>query len=178
MRQPSLHARLLGPKIVRIPARLVDAIADGRARVVAVLLERLEVRDHAMPGVGAEPARDLDLPRRLLLAFLRERGRHPRERRDLSVEVDEDVGDALLLILLVDDLLAVLPEDRLAGVREDAGVPPDLIGLGRARRVDLRPLVVRDDPLQPLVRVLGQDSALRERALERALDFLDRKSTR
>src|SRR5450759_2814186 len=51
----------LGPEVVRIPARLVHAIADRRAVGVTVPVEGLEVRDHAMPGVVAEPARDLDL---------------------------------------------------------------------------------------------------------------------
>src|ERR1017187_6916973 len=170
----SMNEGLLGPEIVRILACLVDAVADGRAVGVAVLVERLEVRDHAVSGLGAEPARDLDLPRRLLLALLRNGGRDARERRDLGVEVDEDIGETLLLILLVDDLLPVLSQDRLARVREDSGVPPDLVGLRSERGGHLGEPVVRDDSFQPLVRVLGQDSALRERAPERALDLLQR----
>src|ERR1039457_5362968 len=167
-------ARPLRPKAVRVSARLVHAVADRGALGVAVLVERFEVRDHAVPGLGAEPARDLDLPCGFLLAFLRDRSRHARQRRDLGVEVDEDVGEALLLVLLVDDLLPVLAQDRLARIREDSGVPPDLVGLGSERRVHLREPVVRDDSFQPLVGVLGEDPALRQRAPERALDLLER----
>src|SRR5512143_2740188 len=166
--------RVLGPKIVGIAARLVHAVADGRAFGVAVLVEGLEIRDHAVLGLVAEPASDVDLPRRSFLALLLDRSRHARERRDLREEVDEDVGEALLLILLVDDLLPVLAQDRLARVREDSGVPPDLVRLGRERRVHLRELVVRDDSLEPFVGVLGEDAALREWALQRALDLLQR----
>src|SRR5471032_337927 len=43
------RARTSRPEIVRIAARLVDAVADGRAVGIAVLVERLEVRDHAVP---------------------------------------------------------------------------------------------------------------------------------
>src|ERR1035441_6858514 len=114
---------VLSPEIVRIAARFVDAVADRGALGVAVLVERFEVRDHAVPGLGAEPLRDLDLPCGFLLAFLRDRSRHARQRRDLGVEVYEDVGEALLLVLLVDDLLPVLAQDRLARIREDSSVP-------------------------------------------------------
>src|SRR5450830_1687993 len=164
----------LSPEVVRIAARLVHAVADRGALGVAVLLETLEVRDHAVPGLAAEPARDLDLPRVFLLAFLRDRSRHARERRDLGKEVDEDVGEALLLVLAVDDLLPVPSQDRLARVREDPGVPPDLVRLGGKGRMHLRELVVRDDALEAFVGVLGEDAALRERALQRALDLLQR----
>src|SRR5664279_3832379 len=112
-------ARPLRPKVVRVSARLVHAVADRGALGVAVLVETLEVCNHAVPSLVAEPARDLDFPRGFLLALLRDRSRHARERRDLGKEVDEDVGQALLLVLLVHDLLPVLAQDRLARVRKD-----------------------------------------------------------
>src|ERR1700690_1235074 len=95
-------ARSSRPEVVRVAARLVHAVADGRAFGVAVLVESLEVRDHTVPGLAAEPSRDLDLPRGFLLALLRDRGRHARERRDLGKEVDEDGGEGLLVVFLVD----------------------------------------------------------------------------
>jgi len=86
--------------------------------------------------VVAEPAGDLDLSGRLLLALLCDRSGHARQDGDLGEEVDDDVGEPFVLVLPVDDLLPVPPEDRLGRVREDAGVLTDLVRLGGERRVD------------------------------------------
>src|SRR5512140_3798540 len=99
------------PEVVGIAAALVDPVADLRAVRVAVPVERLEVPDHPVPGLVAEPPGDLDLARRLLLALLRDGRGHAGERRDLRIEVDEDVRETLLLVLLVDHLLAVLAQE-------------------------------------------------------------------
>lgn len=58
------------PEVVRVVERLIDGVGDCSRVRVAVLVERLQVTHHPVPGLVAEPARDGDLPGRLLFAPL------------------------------------------------------------------------------------------------------------